>query len=92
MRITKQCSLRACTLAVCILLSSPTIQAADLYVNAEFGNPVEVSRGSVVITANEGRFRSQMLMTPELLVASGEEQEIFSGNNIPGLWIKKTAR
>jgi general secretion pathway protein D len=47
------------------------------------GNPVEVSRGSVVITANEGRFRSQMLMTPELLVASGEEQEIFSGNNIP---------
>jgi general secretion pathway protein D len=47
------------------------------------GNPVEVSRGSVVITANEGYFRSQTLITPELLVASGEEQEIFSGNNVP---------
>jgi hypothetical protein len=58
MRITKQCSLRACTLAVCILLSSPTIQAADLYVNAEFGISLGIGTNDVSNSIDPGTPKS----------------------------------
>jgi general secretion pathway protein D len=49
------------------------------------GNPatVVVPRESVVLTADEREIESRVLLRPQLLVISGEEQEIFAGNNIP---------
>jgi len=49
------------------------------------GNPASlvVPRGSAVITANDALVRSQMLARPHLRMLSGDEQEIFAGNNVP---------
>ncbi len=49
------------------------------------GNPMSllVPRESVVLTANEQLVESHVLVNPHLLVLSGEEHEIFSGDNLP---------
>ncbi len=49
------------------------------------GNPasVVVPRTSTVVTGNDALVKSQTLMRPQLRMLAGEEQEIFSGNNIP---------
>jgi hypothetical protein len=58
MGTSKHSSLRACTLAVCILLSSPTIQAADLYVNAEFGISLGIGTNDVSNSIDPGTPKS----------------------------------
>jgi general secretion pathway protein D len=49
------------------------------------GVPTEVlvPRESAVVTADGHEIRSRVLMRPHLLVASGEEQEIFAGDQVP---------
>ncbi len=49
------------------------------------GNPTAVllPAESFVITADEREVESRILLRPHLLVASGEEQQIFVGDNIP---------
>jgi len=52
----------------------------------EGGNPigtVPVARESVVITAEARLIEARVLQRPHLLVASGDEQQIFVGENIP---------
>jgi general secretion pathway protein D len=45
--------------------------------------PLEVPRGTAVLTANQGRTNVTTLMRPHLRMLAGEEQEIFAGNNVP---------
>jgi general secretion pathway protein D len=45
--------------------------------------PLEVPRGTAVLTANQGRANSTVLMRPHLRMLAGEQQEIFAGNNLP---------
>jgi general secretion pathway protein D len=54
------------------------------FIDAE-GNPTSliVPKETFVVTANDARVRSQILMRPHLTMLAGEEQEIFAGNNIP---------
>jgi general secretion pathway protein D len=49
------------------------------------GNPQSllVPRTTAVLTANDGRIDTTTLAHPHLRMLSGEEQEIFAGNNIP---------
>lgn len=49
------------------------------------GNPTEVlvPRESFVVTADGREITSRVLMRPHLVVASGEEQEIFAGDQVP---------
>jgi general secretion pathway protein D len=51
----------------------------------ENGNPVQllVPRETAVVTADGRELRSRVLMRPHLQMVSGEEQEIFAGDNIP---------
>ncbi len=44
---------------------------------------LEIPREQVSITANKHTVRTNMLMNPELLASSGEENELFVGDNIP---------
>ncbi|MGI9592713.1 MAG: secretin N-terminal domain-containing protein, partial [Myxococcota bacterium] len=44
---------------------------------------VVIPRQSVVITADQGIVKSQVLQHPHLLLISGEEHEIFAGNEVP---------
>jgi hypothetical protein len=49
------------------------------------GNPTQVlvPRESFVATADGREIRARVLLRPHLLVASGEEQEIFAGDQVP---------
>lgn len=49
------------------------------------GQPVviQIPRESFSLTMNDRTVDSKVLMRPQLLVASGEEHEIFSGDNVP---------
>lgn len=42
-----------------------------------------IPRETAVLTADSREVRSRILMQPRLSVASGEEHEIFAGNNVP---------
>jgi general secretion pathway protein D len=42
-----------------------------------------VPRESVVVTAEDREVRTRLLMRPHLVAMSGEEQEVFVGNNVP---------
>jgi general secretion pathway protein D len=58
------------------------------------GNPTNVllpSR-SFVITADQSEIEGRLLLRPHLLVASGEEQQIFVGDNIPVTVANNTAQ
>lgn len=44
---------------------------------------VQVPRESFAITADEREILIRMLMNPTLLVSSGDEHEIFAGDNVP---------
>jgi type II secretory pathway component GspD/PulD (secretin) len=49
------------------------------------GNVVDLvlPRETAVITAEDRRVRTRALMTPRLLMISGEEQRLFAGQNVP---------
>jgi general secretion pathway protein D len=50
------------------------------------GNPLPdllVPRGTAVLTASAGLVNSTTLMRPHLRMLSGEEHELFAGNNLP---------
>jgi general secretion pathway protein D len=44
---------------------------------------LQVPRESFAITADQREIMIRMLMNPTLLVSSGDEHEIFAGNNVP---------
>lgn len=49
------------------------------------GNPATlvIPRETFVVTAEETEVESRVVLRPHILVASGEEQEIFAGDNVP---------
>ncbi len=49
------------------------------------GNTIttSVSRGDASFEAREAEIQSNVLLRPQLVVVSGEEHEIFTGNNVP---------
>ena len=44
---------------------------------------IDVPRESAILTADESQIRSRVLFRPRLSLLSGEEHEIFVGNNVP---------
>lgn len=54
-------------------------------VNGPDGTPfvIEVPRENVSFAADDSQIRTNVRINPQLIVTSGEEHEIFSGNNIP---------
>lgn len=47
------------------------------------GEPVVIPRESGSLTLSGGTVRNEVLVRPQLLVSSGQEQKIFAGDNIP---------
>ena len=44
---------------------------------------IAIPRGDAAFEASEAEFQASVLMRPQLVVVSGEEHEIFAGNNVP---------
>jgi general secretion pathway protein D len=45
--------------------------------------PVAIPRETAAVTANEQQVFARMILRPRLLLVSGEEHEIFAGENVP---------